>query len=98
MEEGNVKQTGNKRPYNEEDNDCKSDAKRQNVERQRKYIECLKTPEKKSELVAYKQKRAAMKREYQRKKRNDRNNCASEGDPTLQSVKHDQPDSNVEMK
>ena len=37
-------------------------AKRCNVQRQKWYMECLNTPEKKNELLAYNQKRAARKR------------------------------------
>ena len=59
-------------------------AKRCNVEKQRRYIEQLRTPEKKSDLFEYHRKRAARWRELRQKKRevqsyNDStNNCTEE--------------------
>ena len=48
-----------------EDRDVK--AKRCNVQRQKQYMQCLNTPEKKNELLAYNQKRAARKRELRKR-------------------------------
>ena len=75
MEGGNVEQLKCKR----QDSDCTTEKKRCNVERQRKYIKCLKTPEKKTKLLEYRQNRAVRKRELRKKKTDDsvKLNCDS---------------------
>ena len=53
----------NKRHLDQHVDTCDIEATRQNIEKQRSYTECLKTPEKKTELMQYRQKRAARKRD-----------------------------------
>ena len=55
-------------------------AKRCNVEKQRRYIEQLRTPEKKSDLLEYNRKKATRWRELRQKKREaqSNNDCREE--------------------
>ena len=62
MDEGNV-QLRHKRLHNEQAEACTQEAKCHNVEKQRRYMEKLKTPDKKTELMEYRQKRAERRRE-----------------------------------
>ena len=67
MDTENTGQDSHKRCYEQSGKSSDisvADAKRhKNAEKQRRYMENLKTPEKKTELQLYKQKRAARQRE-----------------------------------
>ena len=86
MEENNLDRAGSQKRYSDVpitgDNSIR--AKICNVEKQRRYIEQLRTPEKKSDLLEYHRKRAARQRELRKKKKeaqsnNDStNNCTEE--------------------
>ena len=48
---------------------CHAEVKRCNVEKQRRYMEQLRTPEKKTQLIKYRQKRAEQQRELWKRKK-----------------------------